>query len=206
MSESKFNPPQAGNAATEQLTDEKLMIQLAQGSHVAFEEILSRYETSVITFCYAFVRNRESAEDIAQEIFLRVFRNAQRYKPIAKFTTWLYKIATNLCINELKKGKLRQCLSLHETIGSDPEGTKIIERIVAKDTSPISNLERQETQALIDKAIQQLPDDQRITIVMVEYHQMAYQDIAEVLGVTESAIKMRVKRARETLRELLRIL
>ncbi|MFH0939251.1 MAG: RNA polymerase sigma factor [Planctomycetota bacterium] len=206
MPNSDSNPPQARTVATERATDETLMSQLAEGSHTAFEELLSRHETSVITFCYTFMRNHEGAEDIAQETFLRVFRNAQSYKPIAKFNTWLYKIATNLCINELKKGKLRKCLSLDEPIGPDPEGTKLIERIVAEDVSPLSNLERQEAQALIDKAIQHLPDEQRITLVMVEYHQMTYQDIAEVLDVTESAIKMRVKRARETLRETLKIL
>ena len=182
------------------------MEQLARGSHYAFEELLSRYETQVITFCYGFSRNREVAEDMAQETFLRVFRNSARYEPVAKFTTWLLKIAANLCINELKKGKLRQTLSLDEPAGEDPEGTKIIERVASGDPSPLSDAERREAQHLISKAIDHLPDDQRTTLIMVEYHHMQYQDIAEILGVTVSAIKMRVKRARETLRETLKIL
>ena len=188
------------------LTDEQLMEQLAQGSHYAFEELLARYETAVVTFCYAFMRSREAAEDIAQETFMRVFRNARRYQPVAKFTTWLYKIAANLCINELKKGKLRQSISLHESAGPDPDGTKVIERIASGDSSPLSDVEKIEASSLIGKAIDHLPDDQRTTLVMVEFHHMQYQDIAEVLGVTVSAIKMRVKRARETLRETLKIL
>ncbi|HLX62446.1 MAG TPA: sigma-70 family RNA polymerase sigma factor [Planctomycetota bacterium] len=187
-------------------SDESLMQELANGSHHAFEELLTRYETPVITFCYAFLRNREAAEDIAQESFMRVFRNAKRYQPVAKFTTWLYKIAANLCINELKKGKLRATLSLDEPAGPDPDGSRIVERIATDSASPLSELERLEAQALIGKAIEHLPPDQRTTLVMVEYHQMQYQDIAEILEVSVSAIKMRVKRARETLRETLKML
>jgi RNA polymerase sigma-70 factor (ECF subfamily) len=188
------------------VTDEVLMEQLAGGAHTAFEGLLLRYEAPVITFCYGFVRNREAAEDLAQETFLRVFRNARMYQPTAKFTTWLYKIAANLCINELKKGKLRQNRSLDEPIGQDPDGTKIIERVAANEGTPLTDAENHEAQALIGKAIDHLPDDQRSTLIMVEYHHMPYQDIADVLGVTVSAIKMRVKRARETLREMLKIL
>jgi len=182
------------------------MQELAQGEPLAFEELLVRYEAPVKTFCYAFLRNREAAEDIAQETFMRVFRNAKRYQPVAKFTTWLYKIAANLCINELKKGKLRSTLSLDEPAGADPDGSRIVERIATNSPSPLTQLERAEAQGLIDKAIEHLPPDQRTTLVMVEYHQMQYQDIAEILEVSVSAIKMRVKRARETLRETLKML
>jgi RNA polymerase sigma-70 factor (ECF subfamily) len=182
------------------------MMRLAGGANAAFEELLARYETPVLTFCYAFMRNREAAEDLAQETFLRVFRNSRRYQPVAKFTTWLYRIAANLCINELKKGKLRQSMSLDEPAGPDPDGSKIIDRIASDEGSPLSDVESQEAQVLIGKAIDHLPDDQRTTLILVEYHHMPYQEIAEILGVTVSAIKMRVKRARETLRETLKIL
>lgn len=192
--------------AVTRVTDEALMIELANGSHTAFEDLLARYEAPVITFCYGFLRNREAAEDVAQETFMRVFRNAKRYQPVAKFTTWLYKIAANLCINELKKGKLRSSLSLDEPAGPDPDGSRIVERIATDTASPLTNMERAEAQSLISKAIDHLPPDQRSTLIMVEYHQMQYQDIAEVLEVSVSAIKMRVKRARETLRETLKML
>lgn len=194
------------SAKVDGATDEALMGQLSAGSHEAFDELVARYQSQVLTFCYAFMRNREAAEDVTQEAFLRVFRNSKRYQPVAKFTTWLYKIAANLCINELKKGKLRQNLSLDEPAGEDPEGTKIIERVASGNSSPLTEAERHEAQHLIGKAIDHLPDDQRTTLILVEYHHMQYQEIAEVLGVTVSAIKMRVKRARETLRETLKIL
>lgn len=197
---------EAASHAPHKPSDEALMQQLACGSHAAFEELLARYEAQVITFCYAFVRNREAAEDLAQETFLRVFRNSKRYQPVAKFTTWLYRIAANLCINELKKHKLRQNRSLDEPAGPDPEGSKIIERIASNEPTPLNDAERHEAQKLISTAIDHLPDDQRTTLIMVEYHHMQYQEIAEILDVTVSAIKMRVKRARETLRQTLKIL
>src|SRR5882757_5301445 len=102
--------PRAEAPSAARASDEALMQELAQGATLAFDELLNRYQAPVITFCYAFLRNREAAEDIAQETFMRVFRNAKRYQPVAKFTTWLYKIAANLRINELKKGKLRSTL------------------------------------------------------------------------------------------------
>src|SRR4029078_3017442 len=157
-----FDGPAAKTAGA---TDEALMEQLSNGSHVAFEELVSRYESQVLTFCYAFMRNREAAEDIAQETFLRVFRNSKRYQPVAKFTTWLYKIAANLCINELKKGELRHTLSLDEPAGPDPEGSRIVQRIATGERSPRTQLERSEAQSLILKAIEHLPPDQRATLI-----------------------------------------
>lgn len=186
--------------------DEALMARVARGGHDAFEVLLGRYGDAVITFCYAFLRSRESAEDLAQETFLRVFRSAGRYKPLAKFTTWLYRIAANLCINELKKGKLRRAISLDEPAGPNPEGTRVVERLASDQRLPLTEAEIREAHALVEKAIAKLPDDQRTTLILVEYHNLSYREIAEILNVTVSAIKMRVKRAREQLREMLKAL
>jgi RNA polymerase sigma-70 factor (ECF subfamily) len=188
------------------LPDERLIGEVAAATPEAFEELLRRYEGPVLTFCYAFVRDRASAEDMAQETFLRVFRNAARYQPVAKFTTWLYTIAANLCINELKKLKHRPSVSLDEPAGDDPQGTRIIERLRGSARAPPSETELREAGSLIRRAIDHLPYDQRTTLIMVEYHHLQYQEIAEILGVTVSAIKMRVKRGRETLREALKVL
>ena len=192
------------HALLDKQSDEALMARVARGGQDAFEVLVSRYGDAVITFCYTFVHSREVAEDLAQETFLRVYRNAGRYRPLAKFTTWLYRIAANLSINEVKKRKLRRALSLDEPAGSDSDGTRIAERIAGDSARPLDEAELHEANALVEKAIERLPDDQRTTLVMVEYHNMSYREIAEVLGVTVSAIKMRVKRAREMLREMLR--
>lgn len=195
-----------GEGLLDKQSDEALMARVAKGGSDAFEVLVSRYGDAVTTFCYTFVRSREVAEDLAQETFLRVYRNAGRYRPLAKFTTWLYRIAANLSINELKKRKLRKALSLDEPAGSSPDGTRIVERIAGDSPRPLDEAERREANAIVGKAIDRLPADQRTTLVMVEYHNMSYREISEVLGVTVSAIKMRVKRAREMLREMLKLL
>jgi len=187
-------------------SDEAVLKEVANGEQSAFAELLARYQNPILTFCYSFTRDRGMAEDLAQETFLRVYRNAARYKPVAKFSTWLYKIAANLCINELKRNRLRPALVLDEPAGADPEGTRVIERLASGEDPPLTGAEKNEIQVLIKRAIDHLPDDQRTTLVLVEYHHLQYQEIAEILGVSVSAIKMRVKRARETLRELLKVL
>lgn len=187
-------------------SDEALMARVALGYHDAFEVLLNRYEDGTITFCHSFVRDHAYAEDLAQETFLRVYRSAKRYKPVARFTTWLYKIAANLCINELKKGKLRKTISLDEPSGLDPNGTRILEKLAGDQPQPLTEVEQNELQRIISRAIDHLPDDQRTTLILVEYHRLNYKEIAEILDLTVSAIKMRVKRARENLREMLKLL
>jgi len=187
-------------------SDEALMARVAQGQVEAFDPLLRRYERATITFCYSFLHDRHHAEDVAQEVFLRVFRSAASYRPMAKFSTWLYKIAANFCINELKKRKLRYTRSLDEPIGSNPDGTRLAEKLARSTAPPVTKAERREAGRLLEEAITALPDEQRITLVLVEYHGLSYREIAEILEVTVSAVKMRVKRARENLRECLRIL
>lgn len=168
--------------------------------------LIDRHFNPVTTFCYTFCRDREQAEDLAQEVFMRVFRNAKRWRPVAKFTTWLYRVATNLCINESKKARLRRTVSLDGPVGSDPDASRIVEKMAVDDPGPLTAVERREAGALIEQAIASLPDDQRATLVLVERQNMPYKDIADIMGVTVSAVKMRVKRARENLREALRFL
>ena len=187
-------------------TDEALMGRVARGGADAFEVLLDRHANSVATFCYSFCRDRDKAEDLCQEVFLRVFRNAASYKPLAKFTTWLYRVAANLCINEAKKSKLRKTVSLDGPVGNDPDASRIVEKMAAGDPGPLTEAEKREAGKLIDKAIAALPEDQRTTLILVERQNLPYKDIADILGVTVSAVKMRVKRARENLREALRFL
>ncbi len=187
-------------------TDEALMSRVARGHADAFEILLDRHFNSVTTFTYTFCRDRDKAQDLAQEIFMRVFRNAASYRPVAKFTTWLYRVASNLCINEAKKAKLRKTVSLDGPVGNDPEASRIVEKMASGDPGPLTNAERREAGRLIEEAISALPDDQRTTLILVERQNLPYKDIAEILGVTVSAVKMRVKRARENLREALKFL
>jgi len=187
-------------------TDEELIRMVARGNEMAFEILMDRYERPLVTFCYGFMRDVQRAEDITQEAFLRVFRNAYRYKPMARFSTWVYRIATNLCINELKKQRLRQASSIDQSLSADPESTKVVEKIASDCATPLTQAEEKELQALLAKAVENLPEDQRSTLIMVEFNHMAYKEIADVLGITVSAVKMRIKRARENLRQMFKFL
>jgi len=187
-------------------SDEALMARVAQGQDEAFEVLLARYERAIVTFCSAFLRDRGYGEDTAQETFLRVYRHAARYRPETRFTTWLYKIALNLCINEQKKRKIRRTRSLDEPAGSNPDGTKIVERVAGPTPAPLTEAERHEFNRILWEAIAALPDEQRTTLVLLEVHGLSYREIAEVLDVSVSAVKMRVKRARESMQDCLRLL
>jgi RNA polymerase sigma-70 factor (ECF subfamily) len=186
--------------------DEELIAMVARGNEMAFEILVDRYERPLATFCFGFMRDTQRSEDIMQEAFLRVFRNAHRYRPVARFSTWLYRIATNLCINELKKQRLRQTASIDQPLSPDPDSTKVVEKIASNSATPLTQAEEKELQALLVRAVEALPDDQRTTLIMVEFNRMPYKEIAEVLGITVSAVKMRIKRARENLRQMFKFL
>jgi RNA polymerase sigma-70 factor (ECF subfamily) len=205
-----MNEPETGESETQtpliEREDEELVALVARGDEWAFEVLLNRYQKGLLTFCYGFMRDRQRAEDMAQETFLRMFRNAYRYKPVARFSTWIYRIAANLCINELKKLKLRQAISIDQPLSMDPESTKVVEKMAADARQPLTEAEEMELQGLLEEAIKHLPEDQRSTLIMVEFHHMPYREIARILGITVSAVKMRIKRARENLRHMLRFL
>lgn len=187
-------------------TDEALMARVARGGADAFEVLVDRHLNSVVTFCYTFCRDRDGAEDLAQEVFLRVFRNSKSWRPVAKFTTWLYRVAANLCINESKKARLRRTVSLDGPMDNNPDATRIVEKMAGGEDGPFTEAERHEAGRLIEQAIRALPEDQRVTLVLVERQNLPYKDVSEILGVTVSAVKMRVKRARENLRQALKFL
>jgi len=204
VAEARTSPPKSEIFSTQ--TDEALMARVGRGQADAFEVLVERYLNPLTTFCYSFCRDRDQAEDLAQEVFMRVFRNARKYKPVAKFTTWFYRVAANLCINEGKKARLRRTVSLDGPMDSDPDATRIVEKMAIGDAGPFTEAEKHEANRLIERAIQALPEDQRVTLLMVERQNLPYKEIAEVLEITVSAVKMRVKRARENLRAALKFL
>ncbi|MGH7144169.1 MAG: RNA polymerase sigma factor [Planctomycetota bacterium] len=187
--------------------DTDLMTLIATyGDPKAFEVLLKRHQRAVLNICFGFMRDHNLAEDMTQEVFLRVYRGAASYKPVAKFTTWLYRITANLCLNELKKNSIRRTRSLTEPTGPDPESTRLIEKIAASDEIPLTQAERHELRAILDKAIAALPAEQAATLILVENRHLPYEEVARIMNVTVSAIKMRIKRARTSLREALKIL
>jgi RNA polymerase sigma-70 factor (ECF subfamily) len=178
-------------------SDVQLMLDVKAGDDTSFELLLQRYRTPLIHFLFRMVRDPATAEDLAQEVFLRVYRARKKYSPSAKFTTWLFRIATNLALNAVRDARYRQQqLSLDES-GEDerpaldvPDGRPgAVERMMDADRA-----------ARIRRAIAALPEKQRAAVLLHKYHELDYDEIARILDCSVSALKSLLFRAYETLR------
>jgi RNA polymerase sigma-70 factor (ECF subfamily) len=184
------------------VSDEELMIRCRNGDMSAFELLVSRYQNAIINFIYRSIGDYHRAEDLSQETFLRVFKSASRYEPKAKFKNWLYKIAVNLCKNELRD-RQRHGLSSLEDFMTDEEGK--INYTVLRDFEQMPDVlyEKKEQRILVRQAIDSLPENQRLAIIMVTYQNLRYDEIADTLSCSVSAVKSLIHRARQNLKNLL---
>jgi RNA polymerase sigma-70 factor (ECF subfamily) len=178
--------------------DAELMLRVKAGDEGSFADLLSRYRDPVVNFLYRMVRNAAIAEELAQDVFLRVYRARASYQPSAKFTTWLYRIATNVALNQIRDGRLgRQMAAI-----DDPES-----EVGRELRSPDANIEEQlVAESLgweVRQAVMGLPGKQRAAVLLHKYQELDYQQIAAALGCSESAVKSLLFRAYETLRERL---
>jgi RNA polymerase sigma-70 factor (ECF subfamily) len=191
--------------------DAQLMLRVREGDTQSFALLLERYRGPVINFIYRMVQNQPVAEELAQEVFLRVYRSRETYEPTAKFTTWLFRIATHLALNYIRDGK-------HEKIqdrldGSGTVVTRAAEeqadsggtghQIADRQLSPEQSLVRDARLSEIRKAIESLPEKQRAAVILHKYEELGYAQIARALGCSESALKSLLFRAYETLRSKL---
>lgn len=185
------------------LSDEELMMRCRNGDISAFELLVSRYKEPIIKFINYSIQDYHRAEDLAQETFLRVFKNASRYIPKSYFKNWLYRIASNLCKNELRNRKRHGLTSLDNLLTDEDD--KPISSGVLTDYSKIPDFlyEKKEKQRLVKQAINQLPENQRLAIIMLTYQNLKYDEISYVLDCSLSAVKSLIYRARQNLKELL---
>ncbi len=184
--------------------DARLMLRFKDGDLTAFESLFARHVRSLMNFAYRFVRNREVAEELAQEIFLKVHDAAPTYRAEARFTTWLYRIATNVCLNETRRPQYRvRHQSLDESPADDRDGgqVEIVDQIRG---GADSLLQRQEISESITHALEQLPENQRTAFILNKYQELSYAEVAEVMRISEKAVKSLIHRAKEALAERLR--
>ena len=182
----------------EDAEDVRLMRLVARGDTSAFEEVIERHQALVAGTAARMLGSNSDVEDIAQQVFIRVWKSARRYVPRAKFTTWLLKITRNLVFNELRRAKRRAQVSLQPEPGA--------EEISLKDETnpaPDASLLEGELQQAIEEAIMQLPESQRMALVLRRYEQLSYDQIAEVLDLSVPAVKSVLFRARTELRSRL---
>jgi RNA polymerase sigma-70 factor, ECF subfamily len=193
----------AGQMLYESLSDAEVMLRVGSDDHAAYEYLVTKFHRPMIAFMYRMCRSQALAEELAQEVFLRVYRSRKTYAAEAKFTTWLYRIATNLAVNNARDNKVERSgrvVSLDEPdeeTGTTPE--------VA---DPALNVEQQllrrERLAAIKKQVMALPEKQRAAVLMHKYQGLDYREIADVLKLSESATKSLLFRAYEALRERLK--
>lgn len=179
-------------------SDIELMLRAKTGDDSAFTELMRRHYKGVVNYVYRFTNDRANSEDLAQEVFLRVYRSVKRYNPQAKFSTWLYKIATNLCITEVKSRNKVQSVSLDEM----QENTGDLGDSKSEDPSDLTF--RREIGTAIFETLRSLPERERVAIILCKYEDLPYEEVAEVIGCTIGAVKTYVHRGRMKLIEKLK--
>ncbi len=183
------------------ISDVDLIAEIKRGSVDAFSALVERHQRSVINFFYHFSWDRQIAEDCTQEVFVKLYTHLGTYEPRAKFTTFLYRVARNLWIDKVRARKLRP-VSLESPLGFGEEKT-LGDRIPGRAESPLETLTRQETQAVLRHAIDMLPEEQRMVVILSELEGLPYQEIGEVLDVPVGTVKSRMFTAMRKLRDLL---
>jgi RNA polymerase sigma-70 factor (ECF subfamily) len=180
-----------------ELTDLELVARLQAGQDAAFEELLRRYERPIVNFCYRLLGNASDADDVAQEVFVRVYQRIADYRPrgkpsptnrgcrVPQFSTWLFALARNACIDRLRYRKRHPT----EPLEGVPE--------------PTTTTQYDDLGEHIAAAIAELPEEQRTAIVLAEYHEMSYAEIAAVMKCSEKSVESRLYRAKQTLRRRL---
>jgi RNA polymerase sigma-70 factor (ECF subfamily) len=181
--------------------DFKLMERIKDGDEEAFRELVELHHCRVIAICVRMLGDHTEAEDLAQQVFIRVWKSAARWEPTAKFTTWLYTITKNLVFNETRRRSRHPTRSLHSSNFEDSEPPQYAdESIKAPDTSLLD----QEMHEAIERAIQDLPETSRMAIVLRRYQDVSYEEMASILDLTVPAVKSVLFRARTELRESLK--
>jgi RNA polymerase sigma-70 factor (ECF subfamily) len=193
----------AAPVSYEAMVDADVMLRVKDGDDAAFEYLVTKFRRPMLSFMYRMARNSAVAEELVQEIFLRVYRSRATYNAEAKFSTWLYRIATNLAVNHARDTKYERpelSVSLDEPDSDTGQKLDLADRTASAEQA----LLRRERLAAIRQHVQNLPERQRLAVLMHKYQGMDYRQIAAVLKLSESATKSLLFRAYETLREKLK--
>jgi RNA polymerase sigma-70 factor (ECF subfamily) len=181
--------------------DVRLMLRFRAGDERAFRELFEKHGRAIVNFAYNFVGSRPRAEELAQDVFLQVYRAGARYEPHARFTTWLYRIATNACLNEVRRPERRYGMRPLEHASDDPRERAEIALPDPAAPSGESALAGRELERRIREVLGALPENQRAALLLSRVDGLSYREVADALDCSESAVKSLVFRATATLRE-----
>ena len=184
------------------MKDTELMMRVKVGDSSAFKILVEKYQRQVINVSYRLLGNREDAEDVAQETFLKVYLSAKSYEPKAELFTYLYTIATRLALNRLRKKKRLRWFSLDQLQENKEDGSGQEFPADPADQPDVS-LEQAEREAMVRRALDALPEAQKIAVILSRYEGLSYKQIAEVMGLSVSAVESKLHRAKQTLRKKL---
>jgi RNA polymerase sigma-70 factor (ECF subfamily) len=183
--------------------DAALMLRVKQGDTAAFAELVDKYKQPVMNVAYRMLHDAMEAEDLAQAVFVQVFKSAHRYRVSSKFSTWLFTIARNLCLNEIRRRSRHRADSM-DAPHPEQEDQPLHQFEDKQTASPPERLLHSELEAKIEQALGDLPENQRLAIVLCRQEELSYEEIARVLGCSLSATKSLIHRGRETLKQKLK--
>lgn len=182
--------------------DTQLMLRLQNGEDSALNQIMTLWQSPLTRFIFRYVGDQEEALDLAQETFVRVYQNRHAYRPHAKFSSWLFTIASNLCRNQLRWAHRHPTVSLaREDVGDGPADAT--DTLPGSDWTPSDTAEHGDTARCVKESIQSLPHDLKTVVLLFEYEELSYEEIAGVLNCSPKAVETRLYRARKILREKL---
>lgn len=177
------------------------MLEFQEGNKASFEALMRKYFPRLLNFIYRYVGSREAAEDLAQEVFIRVYKSGANYQPKSKFQTWIFTIARNLSLNELRRNKYKT-VSLDAPLYSD-EGEMKRQVEDMKKVGPSQNMLCKEREGAVKAAINDLPESQRVAVLLRRYEQFSYEEIARTMNISAKAVKSLLSRAKENLKNKL---
>lgn len=183
--------------------DTELMLRVKRGDMDAFAALVEKYKQPIMNLIYRTLPDPTEAEDLAQSVFVQVHKSAHRYTPSAKFTTWLFTIARNLCLNEIRRRSRHPAESIDQHEPQNPSEAPL-QVPDSRSPNPGELVLRSELEAKIEEAIRALPPNQRIALLLCREEELSYEEIAEILGCSLSATKSLIHRARETLKARLK--
>lgn len=182
------------------LSEDALVEQCRRGDSGAFEQLVARYEKKVFNLAYRLTGNRNDADDIAQEAFLKVYTSLREFRGEASFSTWLYRVVSNACLDELRKRSRRRAVSLDNPISPDDPSPR---QTPSDRPEPGDSLERAEVRAAVQRGIASLSPDHKIVLVLRDIQGMPYETISEALRMPVGTVKSRLNRARSSLKQKL---
>lgn len=182
--------------------NEQLLLEKAKaGDIAAFEELIEGYQKRIYNLAYRILGNYEDAGDMAQEALIRIFRSIANFKEQSSFSTWVYRITTNVCLDEIRKRKNKKVISLDEEIRMEDGEMK--RQIMSDDLQPDAAAELEELRTFVSDAINSLPEDQRLVITLRDIQGLSYEEISSVLDCPSGTVKSRINRARQALKKVL---